>query len=352
MKYSLLDHFSVIEPCISPALMDKTSVDSVKKLCALFPFDLADDFGFESRLGNREAYCDFMLQIKKGSKGAAILAGQSPIASIADPLREDPFWEKISRLFTIWTHPDTMLSQMVADFWFEFDWQGISYNHIPNIFFDIKRGNHPNRLMHWQSIHQVLDVIYSTLFDIPFPMDMAATVKSCIISLPDKVRLYSIGFMVPRKTEAVRLVISGLKPETCFNYLQEISWPGEEDVIRDQVSLFSEKFDSIMYNLNIGSEVLPYLGLEMFWKDLRRSTCGPQHIDALAFLDSPTLLLESKKEAIIGFCGRKSVSYFYPVLYVNGINHFKYAYKKNTPPELKGYFGTMIRNKMDYSTNR
>ncbi len=83
MKHSLLDHFSVIEPCIAPSLIDKARVDSAKKLCALFPFDIADGFGFESRLGNREAFCDVAMQIKKGSKGAEILAGQSPIASIA-----------------------------------------------------------------------------------------------------------------------------------------------------------------------------------------------------------------------------------------------------------------------------
>ena len=98
MKYSLLNHFSVIEPCISPSLMDKASIDSVKELCALFPFDIANDFGFESRLGNREAYCDFMLQIKKGSKGALILAEQDPISHLDDLLLENPFWKKISHL--------------------------------------------------------------------------------------------------------------------------------------------------------------------------------------------------------------------------------------------------------------
>jgi len=48
MKYSLRDHFSVIEPCISPSLIDQEGVDSVKKLCALFPFDIADDFGLKA----------------------------------------------------------------------------------------------------------------------------------------------------------------------------------------------------------------------------------------------------------------------------------------------------------------
>ena len=348
MKYSLLDHFSVIEPCISHSLMDKNSVNSVKKLCALFPFDITDDFGFESRLENSEAYCDFVLQIKKGSKGAVILAGQSSITNLSDFLTEDPFWKKISRLFAIWNNPDQLLSKMVTDFWLEFDWQETSYNLIPNIFFDLKNENHDDRLIQWQSIHQVLDVIYNTLFNIPFPTDMAANVKSCIINLPDKARLHWIGFMVPRKTEAVRLIISGPNPETFFNYLKEINWTGEEDIIRNQVSLFYKKFDSIMYNINIGSEVLPYLGLEMFMKELKTPTCGPQHIEVLNFLTSQSQLLEGKKKGLISFCGQKTVSYFYPVLYLNGINHFKYVYKKNTPPELKGYFGTMIRNKMDY----
>jgi hypothetical protein len=345
MKYSLLDHFSVIEPDISLSLMDKTSVGSVKELCALFPFDFADDFGFESRLGSREAFCDFVLQIKRGSKGAEILAGQSSIASIADQLKEDPFWKKIAQLFAIWTNPEHFLSKMVTDFWLEFDWQGSSYNLTPNIFFDLKSVNQADRASQWQSIHKVLDIIYNTLFNISFPVEMAAMVQSCILNLPANARLHWIGFMVPRKTEAVRLNISGLNPESCFNYLHEINWPGEEDVIRDQVNLFSEKFDFIMYNINIGRDVLPYLGFELFLKEMRRPACSPKHIEAIDFLNTQSLLLNEKKEGLIRFCGRKTVSWFYPVLYLNGINHFKFVYKKNTPPELKGYFGTLIRNK-------
>jgi len=281
-----------------------------------------------------------------------ILAGQSPITHLADLLTENPFWKKISHLFAAWNDPDHLLSKMVTDFWLEFDWQGTSYNLIPNIFFDLQNEKPTDRLTQWQSIHQVLDEIYSILFDIPFPADMAASINSCITNLPDKAQLYSIGFMVPRKTEAVRLVISQLDPERFFSYLQEISWPGEEDIIRDQVSLYAKKFDSIMYNINIGREVLPYLGLELFSTELRRPACGPRHIEVLDFLASQSLLLKTKREGLIRFCGRKTVSYFYPVLYLRGINHFKYVYKKNKPPELKGYFGTMIRNKIDQHVER
>ena len=349
MKYSLLDHFSVIEPCISHSLMDKKSVDSVKELCALFPFDIANDFGFESRLGNPEAYCDFMLQIKKGSKGAVILAGQNPITKLADVLLENPFWKKISHLFAAWNNPEHILSKMVVDFWLEFDWQETSYNIIPNIFFSLQNKNHLDRLAQGQSIKQVLDEIYKILFEIPFPVNMATVVNSCIINLPKEARIRYIGFMVPRKTEVVRLEISHPDAETFFSYLHKIGWPGEEEVIREQTFLFSKKLDSIMYNLNIGNEILPYLGLELFSKELRKSVCGPLHMEVLDFLASQSLLLESKREGLIRFIGRKSVSFLYPVLYLSGINHFKFAYKKNKPLELKGYFGTMIRNRLDDS---
>lgn len=347
MKYNFLNHFTVIEPCISPALMDKTSVDSVKKLCALFPFDIADDFGFESRLGNQEAICDFVMQIRKGSKGAVILAGQSAIASLAGPLTEDPFWKKIAHLFAAWNNTDHLLYKMVTDFWLEFDWQGTSYNLIPNIFFDLQKESQADRLKQWQLIHQVLDEIYTLLFDIQFPADMAVIVKSCITKLPKNARLRWIGFMVPRKTEAVRMVFSQPDQETLFSYLREIEWPGEEDIVRNQIKPYADKFNSILYNINIGRQVLPYLGLELFSAELRRPVCSPLLIEMLDFLSSQSLLLDTKREGLMHFCGLKTISYFYPVQYLSGINHFKYVYAKNKAPELKGYFGTIIKNKID-----
>jgi hypothetical protein len=132
MKQSFLDHFDIISPALQPGLMAPECTDSLAKLCSMFPFDIAHDFGFEGRLGNPESICDFFLQIRKDSDGAKLLAGKSHITNLSDLLIQNPFWQKITKLFDAWTNSGTLLFETVEVFWLEFDHQNSSDNLTPN----------------------------------------------------------------------------------------------------------------------------------------------------------------------------------------------------------------------------
>ncbi|MEI6435651.1 MAG: hypothetical protein WCP32_12455 [Bacteroidota bacterium] len=343
MKHSFRDHLTVISPAIQPGLMCPENIEALETFCSLFPFDIAQDFGFESRLGKPEAVCDFFLQIRKESEGAKILAGKSPIAGLAKELLHDPLWQKISSLFAAWSNPGNILHEALEVFWFEFDRQELSYNLTPNIFFRILENSGEDRRSQWKSRVKVLDEIYNILFGIPFPKALAENLRMCIEALPENAGLYQIGFMIPRQTEAIRLVLVKILPHQLEQFLKEIQWTGEFAKVLQMINRYSPKFDYSVYNINIGNEILPDLGVEMYFNNLLQPQFNSRWYDTLDFLESDKLLTMEKKVALIRFCGKRTVNFLYPINYICGLNHLKLVHKPNSSVECKGYFGTMIR---------
>ena len=343
MKQSFLDHISIVAPFLQPVLMCKESFTSLADLCSLFPVDISRDFGFETRLAGSEGNCDFFLQIRKNTEGALIMAGESAITSLSDRLLEKPFWEKIRKLFKSWNHPEDILNQVIDTFWIEFDYQQGSYNLIPNIFFGISEIEETDSGVTWKSIQKILDEIYHCLFDIPFPQVLHENLKLCLFNLPENARLYQVGIMVPRKSEAIRLVLVKIRNSELEKYLKEIGWPGEFEEISRLQDRYSQGFDYLVYNINIAENVLPFLGIELYGNILPQPLISQAWNGYMEFLHAEQLLTREKKEALNHFCSKKTVKHFYQISYISGVNHLKLVYQKNAPPEFKGYFGTRIR---------
>ena len=339
VKGIFLHHFSVIEDSIAKTLLSACHIKAVNELFSLFPLGITADFGFETRLANPEATCDLFFMIKKEQEGVAILAGNSHVAGLSPILLNHPFWKKLSALFKAWTDPDSILFSKLEVIWFEFDYQVTSHNLIPNLFFSIKKEDKDSALAEWDSIHRVLDEIYRLLFGIIFPEELAGTLKQSILSLPDEARICMVGFTVPRKTEAVRVLVSGLKKDSLSDYLQSVEWHGDQDAVLKLISRYKRKFDYEVYNSHIGAVVLPILGIEMYYKELRQPTWEPRWKEAFDLLEQDELLISPKRLGLTGFVGRKIVSGLFGLRYLTGINHLKLVYSKGLPIECKGYFG-------------
>jgi hypothetical protein len=337
------NHISDIGDKFSPDLLAPAYLKELKELCGLFPFDISADFGFESRLGDPAPFCDFFLEIREKSEGAAVLAGKSRISSLSPSLLEDPAWQKISALFSEWTNPGSFLEEKVFLFWLEFDFVGPGYNPVPNLFFQIRNAKGMTGPDQWSSMKRVLDEMYLILFGIRFPDDLGHTMNRSILELPKEAFVFQFGLMLPRKTEAVRLIIAGLDTKHLSSYLDRLNWSGEKGVIENLIAKYQHRFDYAVVNLHLGNEILPDLGLELYLKNLKQPNWEPRWKENFHFLESESLLLESKRIGLIGYCVKKTVAHLYKVNYVNGINHLKLVYKKGMPLGLKGYFGTYIR---------
>ena len=343
MKQSFVHHFNVIAPALQPGLAGPGCINAMAELSSLLPFDFAGDFGFESRLGDPVAACDFIFQIRKNSEGAQMLAGKSLIAGLSVNLLADPLWQRITKLFDAWTTPGHLLAGTVDVFWLEFDYNEKSYNLNPNIFFGIGGDKAAGRNTQWESGCRILDEIYQILFNIPFPDDLAENLRVCVYALPEHAGLYQIGFMIPRQKEAIRLVLSNIAAGKLEHYLADIGWTGDYREVRCMIDHYSGHFDYFICNINIGKQILPYFALEMYFKNLSQPRFNPNWDAALDLLQTENLITPEKRLSLLRFCGKTEGNHFYPIKYIKGLNHLKLVYQKNTPFECKGYFGVMIK---------
>ncbi len=341
MNYSFFSHFLAVQDRISNTLLASVQVPAIRDLCSLFPFDAGADFGFETRLGDPQATCDFFMQIRKKGEGPAIFGGKSKIARLSPMLLQDPVWTRLSALFAAWTEPGSILEEKLELFWLEFDYHVTSFNKVPSIFFKITESGDSAEAQRLSMI-QVLDEMYRILFGIPFPSNLSGNLKMCYEALPTGAKIYQTGFMIPRKAEAVRCLLSGIKATHIARYLKDIGWAGEVGQVEDLTGRYASKFDKTTYNIHIGSEIMPALGMEMFMKNFGQPRWEPLWSEIFDLLETDNLVLENKAEGLMRFPGIKRVSYLYPIRYINGINHLKLVSVKGSPPVVKGYFGTMI----------
>ena len=101
MKHTFLDQLNIVTPNLQHGLLNEGYASHLAELCSLLPYDIAQDFGFETRLGNPEAVCDFFLQIRKGTPGALMLEGKSNLSNVLGQLLEDPFWQRYCCHFAV-----------------------------------------------------------------------------------------------------------------------------------------------------------------------------------------------------------------------------------------------------------
>jgi hypothetical protein len=343
MKFTFLTHIESLEHRLSHQLISAGQLRHLKSLCSRLPFDTATDFGFETRLGSSNAECDFFLQIKKNHPGTALLAGADGLASRPGELQAHPFWERLSSMFSTWLEPGSQLDRRVTQFWLEFDYGGNGFDLVPNLFFDMQADAGAEDGLAWESFNDLLNEIYSMLFNIPFPRRLSAATRRCIESLPGNSRVYQTGFMVPRKSEAVRLVLSSMEPGHLAGYLKAIDWQGDYDVVKELVQRSGAYHDYAVYDITVGSGVLPSLGVELYFSGQKQPNHDPRWHSAISEFVNEKLVLDTKWKGLLDYCGAETVMHLYPVRYINGINHVKLSYRKEQALECKAYFGTMIR---------
>ena len=342
-KETFRRHIEAVEPGLTADLIAPQGLEALKRFSGLLPFDTATSFGFETRLGDRAAICDFFLLITAGGHGRAMLAGKSTVAGLSPAISGDPFWGKLSDLFRAWTGHSPLLSEKLELLWLEFDSTGEGYNTTPNIFIRIREGDQTDAFSRWKVMQRVLDEIYRILFGISFPDVLGHTLRQCFDALPAQAGLYQVGFMVPRSTEAIRLVLTNLRDQGLYDYLRDIGWSGDRNAVAEMTGRYAVKFDYTVCNIHIGRNVLPCFGLEMYLKEMKQPGWEPRWSEIISLLVSDGLALERKCTGLVGYCGKRTIHRLYPMKYISGINHLKLVYRKGSPLECKAYFGTMMR---------
>lgn len=344
MKLTFAEHTSYITSGMDYSMMGEQPRKALEYLCSLFPYGVATEFGFESRLNSHNATCDFFLLIHKSSQGSAMIAGDHPVSNISRQLSDLPFWKMLRLLFREWNNSDSLLHRHIQTIWLEFDYQDNAFNLVPNLFFQVCEEENPHQNKKWDhTMERTLDQIYQILFGTGFPSDIADSMRRCVKALPPGAILFQTGFMVPRKDEAVRLVLSRLKYPDLARYLEQIGWTGDLSGLYRIHSRYLSKFLYSFYDLDIGKNILPRFGTELFFMYGKQPQWESAWHDVFDLLQSDRFLTKKKREGLLNWCGKRTLRGLLPVTYYNGINHLKLVTYNGDPPECKGYFGTMIK---------
>jgi hypothetical protein len=197
----------------------------------------------------------------------------------------------------------------------------------------------------------VLDCLIPALHERPLSAAQKRWVALCLQKIPAPATLLYVFSLLSRGSEAVRLEIFGLDPAGIIAYLEQVG-PDLVPWVRESAALFAGA-ERIHLSLDIGSEILPRIGIEGSFPHLpHREPRWRELFDRL--VDSGLCTLE-KRDAALAWPGydsfwtapdrwpakpRPAAGYC-----VRRLSHVKVVCRPDREPEAKVYlmFGPFVR---------
>lgn len=297
---------------------------------------------FESHLGKPQKDLDFLLCVDPR------WINHPQIQLLTDMYKE---WSLIDRFFREWEKSSTedWLKQGVDSFWLEFDTsQRSSLPIIPGIFFPSLEVSVFNNTydQHIHAVERSLDQLGTLSHD----LHVRKLLRHCFYSMPQSARIYAIGDMSARDSNALRVAIAQVPVTKLGLFLKKINWPGKIENIDKLIEQVNPQVESVSIDLDLGKTIRPKLGLE-FTNQKRFDRVWWEKI--LSRISTMGLCRNEKKEALLSWQGYSNETYnphfrqnqmdnsqvasngqHYLVRF---INHLKIVYKANHSLEAKAY---------------
>lgn len=328
------EHVRRLAPHLAPSLITPEFLACICSVAGLLPGPATRAFGFESRLADAKPDVDFLVHFS-ADHGRERLCSRESLRNI--PLSS--LWQKLRGFLVRWADPASPLHDTVSSIWMEFDLASPrGFSRAPNLFLE--------------PADKILEAGSTEVFFRWFQGSTSAArqgispkvedcARRCLLTLPAGARLFHLGLMFPRPTEAVRLCLSRIPSQQIVDYLLEVGWRGEEEALRDLIGQLEPLTDRMTLGLAIGRGVLPRIGVECLFPNRLPGDPGGlsdwRHF--LDFLGERQLCTVAKRDALLSFpCilrdpgGRTT-------LLLN--NHVKISFEAGVL-EAKAYFGALL----------
>ncbi|VEP15567.1 conserved hypothetical protein [Hyella patelloides LEGE 07179] len=343
------DYLSAIAPHVSEALISPESFSDINYVAQTLPSAITDFFGFECRLGEKAAQADFLLSVRAAIGGREILAGYKSEPSLPAANFNHPVWKKVRNFSRHWANPVSPLYENADNIWLEFDLdQPPPEIPIPSLFFGVKQTE--ANTIDYQWVNQTA---LQLLFGRSLPSQMEQNLENCFKCLPSGAKVFQIGIMLARESEAVRICIRGIKSDRILEYLNSIGWSHEEPKLRTQIAQLSGLVDRIDLDIDVGNVIYPKIGLECY---VNPSVSQQSQWELfLDYLVANQLCLTKKRDALLtypGYSFEQLDSETWPTHLTNvssllgagvmsfisrNIHHIKIVYQPKKPLEAKAY---------------
>ncbi|MBW4509341.1 MAG: hypothetical protein KME64_22885 [Scytonematopsis contorta HA4267-MV1] len=358
MNHTIDKYLKAVTSDLPYQLISPQNLSHINKIARLLPSEIASIFGFECRLGEITPKADFFISTNASMGGRDVLAGKHDFINLPEELFTNSVWQKIRDFSLCWANPESQLYDNADNIWLEFDVDGKPPDiPIPSLFFGVKKLMFPPkkhfRLGESAHLFQWRTETALKLLGANSSFKSYDNICHCFNLLPPGAEVFTIGVMLSRQSESVRLCICGIPTENIVDYLINIGWTGSYKIIKELITNLSKFVNVINIAFDVGNIIYPKIGFEC-----PVGTCKPNDAILQKFLDyliEAEMCLPNKRDALLsypGFCDEISNSELWPTNLINmsnflgsqqlstflkTVNHIKIVYEPEKALEAKAY---------------
>jgi len=353
MPATLLDSLRLVRPYFPQGLVAPEALARLERAAVRLPFNY--QVGFESRLGPGSAQVDLAQYFSQGDGSRSLLATYAR----QPPAAHDWAWARLADFCGQWADPAGALHEAVSHVWLEYDLPDLPGGPAeadlpaPGVFIAL-----PDELAATARLSVLETIIGLLARDTPLLATVRGRLEASVAGLPAEAVVYTLGVMLSRGSQAVRLPIHHIAIEHVPGYLKQIGWPGALDAVAPLAERFAPLADRIAVDLDIGEQVWPTLGLELHLGT--EAFGGPRWQQALDWLVSAEWCTREKRDGLLRWPGIQTsppdgVSWPAPLLMDSlrrglvghwavsrQLNHLKLFYRPGQAVSAKVYWGYLL----------
>ncbi|MDJ0713520.1 MAG: hypothetical protein QNJ54_04790 [Prochloraceae cyanobacterium] len=359
---SLTDYLKVLRPDISSQLISSDNWSNINTVARILPSAITSFFGFECRLGIKEARADFLICADATEAGRQILASDNKYSiTLPDLLGSHSIWNSIQNFSTVWNTETSPLYHRINNVWLEFDIDdSLTTIPIPSCFFGpqpiystFSSSENAPKDRETNSHQWITQNALKVLLDRDISPQVERQLFKCIDLLPSEAYVFQIGVMLSRKSDLIRVCIRNISPKQILEYLTKINWQGSLKPLKellDKISSFAERID---LDIDVGESVRPKIGLECYFN--RQPKFEPRWQLLLDYLVENNLCIPEKRDSLLAYPGyirqkdrqdlwpsnllklSQLLGAKYERIFFTGLHHIKLTYQQSKTLEAKAY---------------
>jgi hypothetical protein len=259
-----------MQPLLDRAVVSASAGEKLGRMASrLAPIHCA---GFEVRLAGPPSAVDLVQRISAVRGEPGVLGAHIRAASLARVRA----WARLCDFCETWAQPTSFVHRMIAGVFLELDAEA-DHRGVPSEI-DTSAGEHdaaapipsiyltlePGTGGSMARVRRLLTRTADSLRGAPFSAELLDAVEAVHAASPPGATLTDVGFMLSRRLDAVRLVLSPLSAAEALQFLAETGWPGRAAELEAAAMLLPPGSEDLTLSLDVGPRLLPRLGIEYY----------------------------------------------------------------------------------------